>query len=412
MLRQDFDKIKLPDTPGVYLFRQGRDVLYIGKATSLADRVKSYFAPDLILTRGQRLVKMLAEASRVTFEETDSVLEALIREAALIKKYQPVYNSREKDDKSFNYVVITKEEYPRVFTMRERELLTIKKTSFEAMYGPFPNGGQLRDALKIIRKIFPYRGKTDAPLATAKRRASRLYEEIGLAPKSKAILADAGLYKKTIRNVKLFFEGKKKALLKTLEKDMRAYARAHEFEKAAEIKRQLFALQHINDIALIKRGTKNNEQGTKEERIEGYDVAHTSGAHAVGVMTVVYGSEPARSDYRMFNIKGLGEKGRIVDDTKALSEILDRRFGHPEWPLPRCIVVDGSTAQKRAAERVLLRLGLLIPVVAVVKDERHRPQRLLGDARLTHTHASAIITVNAEAHRFALSFHRKKRRFA
>src|SRR5674476_923017 len=101
-------KLKMPDKPGVYYFRKGKEIIYIGKATSLRDRVKSYFGKDLIVTRGPLLVDMVFHADKVDWQETDSVLEALILEASLIKKYQPKYNTKEKDDKSFNYVVITK----------------------------------------------------------------------------------------------------------------------------------------------------------------------------------------------------------------------------------------------------------------------------------------------------------------
>lgn len=123
MTSQELQKLNLPDNPGVYFFMKGKEILYIGKATSLKNRVQSYFSSDIAETRGPRIVKMLQEATSVRVEKTDSVLEALILEAVLIKKYQPMYNAKEKSDTSFNYVVITDEVFPRVFTLRERELL-------------------------------------------------------------------------------------------------------------------------------------------------------------------------------------------------------------------------------------------------------------------------------------------------
>jgi excinuclease ABC subunit C len=105
---QDLKKYHLPDAPGVYFFKAGNRVLYIGKATSLKDRVKSYFSIDLISTRGPLLVDLIYKANKIDFIKTDSVLEAVILEANLIKKHQPKYNTKEKDNKSFNYVVITK----------------------------------------------------------------------------------------------------------------------------------------------------------------------------------------------------------------------------------------------------------------------------------------------------------------
>ena len=152
---------KLPDHPGVYIFRgPKREILYIGKATSLKSRVASYFRRNLMETRGPIIVGMVEVAKTVDFIETDSVLEALILEAHLIKKHQPSFNTKEKDNKSFNYVVITKEDFPRVMTMRGRELgeLNLKPntSNLKAVFGPFPQGSVLREALKIVRKIFPF----------------------------------------------------------------------------------------------------------------------------------------------------------------------------------------------------------------------------------------------------------------
>src|ERR1700744_2311396 len=118
MQRSDLPKFELPDFPGVYLFThgkgRGKKILYVGKATSLRDRVRSYFDDDLIATRGPRLVDMVTQADRIAHETTPTVLEALVREAALIREYDPPANSMGKDDKSFLYALITDEPIPRV----------------------------------------------------------------------------------------------------------------------------------------------------------------------------------------------------------------------------------------------------------------------------------------------------------
>src|ERR1700689_3208843 len=108
----------LPDVPGVYFFRQGRKILYVGKATSLRDRVRSYFDDDLIATRGPRIVDMVTSADGLMHETTPTVLEALVREAALIRHYNPPANAMGKDDKTFLYAVITDEDIPRVIAVR------------------------------------------------------------------------------------------------------------------------------------------------------------------------------------------------------------------------------------------------------------------------------------------------------
>src|SRR5665213_2192238 len=125
MTLEQFKKIvkTMPDAPGVYFFLgPKKETLYIGKATDLRSRVRSYFATDLHQTRGPLLVEMIAKARALRCEATDSVLEALILEANLIRREQPPYNTMLKDDKSFNYVIITKEDFPRVLVVRGREL--------------------------------------------------------------------------------------------------------------------------------------------------------------------------------------------------------------------------------------------------------------------------------------------------
>jgi len=128
MKSQGLKKLKLPDAPGVYFWKDGKGkTLYIGRATSLRSRVRSYFGNDVISTRGSRIVDMVTRSKTVMFEKTDSVLEAIILEANLIKKFQPKYNTDEKDDKSWNYIVITDEEWPRIIIERGRTLEKLNK---------------------------------------------------------------------------------------------------------------------------------------------------------------------------------------------------------------------------------------------------------------------------------------------
>ncbi len=408
-----------PDTPGVYLFlSKNRKILYIGRATSLKDRVKSYFNKDIAETRGPLIEKMLSEARDTTYIKTDSVLEALILEAHLIKKHQPLYNTKEKSDKSFNYVVITDEDFPRVLLIRGKELiLNSKLYTLMASFGPFPHGSLLREALKIVRKIFPFRD-TCIPtqhshilenvrmlLSKNKKEAKPCFNrQIGLCPGVCTGEISKQEYRKRIKNIILLFEGKKHLLIKKLEREMKETARKKEFEKAGEIKRTLFALKHIQDISLIKPTTYNLQPTTY--KIEGYDVAHLSGTNSAGVMTVIENGEMQTNEYRKFNIKN-EKRG---SDTHALAEILDRRLGHNEWSLPKLIVVDGGKAQMNTALRVLNKYGIQIPVVGVLKDEHHRPKNILGPKNLIQTHEKEILLANSEAHRFAIQFHKKKRR--
>jgi len=389
----------IPDSPGVYFFQKGKEILYVGKATSLRNRIRSYFQGDIIEKRSHIIAKMLEEADLVIWQKTDSALEALILEASQIRKYHPSYNSKEKDNKSFNYVAITDEDFPRVVTVRAHNLFqgktNLRDVPIKYEFGPFPNGGALKEALRIIRKIFPYRD-----VASSKRDYERFYKQLGLLPDvstSEAI----SRYKRNIQHIRLFFHGKKKQLMKNLEKQMMNEAKTENFEEAQRIKGQIFALNHIRDVSIIDDSFLNDPRKVENFRIEAYDIAHTSGKNVVGVMTAVLNGEAQKSEYRKFIIKD--KPGN--NDVKALKEIIERRLAHNEWPLPKLMVADGGKQQKNAIEQILDRYGISIPVVSVVKDEYHRPKNILGVTR----YEKDVLLANSEAHRFAISFHKKKR---
>jgi excinuclease ABC subunit C len=414
MTSQELAELKLPDAPGVYFFKNAkREILYVGKATSLKDRVKSYFqTPQLLKSRGERLVEMVELATTVEYLSTESVLEALIMEAHEIQKHQPRYNVIGKDNRSFSYVVITDEPYPRVRVVRGREISYGSDPSLKNCFvaGPFPHPGELREALKIIRRIFPYRDDKCIPFNEqrdpAHPKACWNYQ-IGLCPGSCVGAVSKQEYRKTVRWIRLFFQGKKGELTKQIEKSMLNCAKEHKFEEAAKLKRTLYALEHIQDIALIKRDIERVET-TDRVRIEAFDIAHISGTSTVGVMTVVEDGELEKSQYRKFRIRGA--KGKVsVDDTGNLKEVLRRRFNHPEWTLPQIIVVDGGVAQINAAVEVLKELGVEVEVVSVVKDNRHKAREILGNQEIVRNWGKSITLVNSEAHRFAIGYHRKLR---
>ena len=400
---------RLPDSPGVYFFLgRNKKILYIGRATSLRNRVRSYFTPDIAQKRSSWIAKMLTEARGIDFRKTDSVLEAILLEADLIKKFQPPYNTDEKDDKSFNCVVITKEDFPAVFIERSKNIdfenLRLSTFNFKlsTIYGPFPHGLRLQDALKVIRRIFPYRDLKCNPL----QGKPCFNRQIGLCPGVCTGEVNKKEYAKTIRNLCLFFEGKKPKLLKLLQKEMKVAVKVLEFEKAGQIKKTIFALQHIQDVALLRKPT-NYELLTTNFRVEAYDLSHFGGKDIVGAMAVVENGVARPSEYRLFKIRGLTN----AHETKGLQEILTRRFNHSEWAKPDLIVVDGNDIQKATTEEVLNELKLSIPVVGVVKDEKHMPKEILGAPVLISEQKAGILLANSESHRFALAFQKKKRTF-
>ena len=395
---------ELPDNPGVYFFLSNElEILYIGKATSLRDRVRSYFSTDIQATRGPKISTMLTKASSIAYQSTDSVLEALLLESERIKEHAPIYNTDLKDNKSFNFVIMTDEEFPRVLSIRGRELAEGKAPGkILHLFGPFPNGLQLRSALKIVQNIFPFRDNKCKP-GQGKPCFNR---QIGLCPGVCTGEISKREYGSILRNITQFFEGKKDIVMKRLEREMKARAKALEFERANEIKKTLFALQHIQDVALIsEQGAENNKQGAKTIRIEAYDVAHLAGGSAVGVMTVVENGIAEKNAYRKFRLR----QEYTGNDLSALEEILRRRLGHPEWPLPDILAVDGSFLQYGVAERILAEQKLIIPIVGIVKNDQHKAERIIGDAGLIQRYTKEILLANAEAHRFAITYHRKRR---
>ena len=404
MKKTDLKKYKLPQKPGIYMFcDKNKKILYIGRATILKDRVKSYFSSNLMKDRGPLIQEAVNKSTNIKTTQTKTVLDAIILEAYLIKKHKPVYNTKEKDNKSFSFIVITNEKFPKILSMRGREISkTLKKSEISYQFGPFANNNILKEVLKITRKIFPFRDKCRV-YNKDKETKPCFNWELGLCPGTCGNKMNEKEYKKTIKEIVMFFEGKKEKLIKKLYKEMCKYAKKKEFENAQKTKTKIYLLEHINDITLIK---KQNVEGARSFfRIEGYDVSHTFGKNAVGVMVVCEDDIFKKKDYRKFNINTSSDG----DDIGATKEILERRFKHTEWQLPNLIVIDGGKAHIKTAKSVMKKEGYSIPVVSVVKDIKHSAREILG-SKLFIDLETNILSVNAESHRFSLASHKKKNR--
>ncbi len=394
----------LPETAGVYLMKDKTgSIIYVGKAGNLRRRVSSYFTRPLLRqgSGGQahdsRIEQLVKSIKKIDIRQTDSALEALILEAELIKKHQPMFNVREKDDKSFLYVEITKEKFPRVRLVRGKD------NPQGVCFGPFTSSSSLREALKIVRRIFPWNTHSENEIGKLKREC--LECQIGLCPGTCVGAIDRRKYLKNIAKLKLFFEGKKKKIIAELTKDMSRTSKNLEFEEAEKIKRQIFALQYIRDVAFL---TNDNlepkiENSVEKIRIEGYDISNISGTSAVGSMVVFHNEKPDTSEYRKFKIRTLGEP----NDVGMLKEILERRF-HNAWPLPNLILIDGGLGQVSAAKHVLRKFKHTIPIVGIAKGPGRKNNFLIG--RIPEgVRKETLIRVRDEAHRFAIAYHKKVR---
>ena len=403
----------------------------MGKATSLKDRVGSYFQnSDKGYARPIEI--MIDEVMDIETKKTDTVLEAYILEQELIKKIQPKYNALGKDDKSFSYVVVTKEDFPRFLIVRKTDLkqetrnkkqdtnksqsskfqisnsFQIKNLKFRinVIYGPYTSKKQIEIALKILRKIFPYHAKTQ------KTEEGCLDHQIGLCPGPYAGEISEEDYAKNIRGIKMVLEGKKKNLLTKMKKEMEAAAEKQEFEKATKLRNQIFALNHIMDIALINDRddiSKNHKLKTKNFRIEGYDISNISGQYAVGSMVVFDNAngnlEANKNEYRKFKIKTVSG----ANDVAMMEEVLMRRFKN-SWARPDVLLLDGGVGHLNITRRVLRRLHLDIPILAVAKGPTRKKLDLRTFGTVPEIPENIITQIRDEAHRFAIGYHRKLRK--
>ncbi|KKW06775.1 MAG: UvrABC system protein C [Candidatus Moranbacteria bacterium GW2011_GWE1_49_15] len=218
----------------------------------------------------------------------------------------------------------------------------------------------------------------------------------------------------------MILEGKKKRLVTTLEKEMKEAAKKSEFEKAAETRNKIFALNHIRDIALMSKDF-DAEQSTVighpslVPQVEAYDISNISGKQAVGSMVVFSGKNPDKSQYRKFKIKSV----EGPDDVAMMREVLARRIGN-DWPKPDLVLLDGGRGHLNMAKELFEALGFDVLLVAVAKGPTRKKldlrvsdanQRINANPRIAKMleDENFLKHIMDEAHRFAITYHRKRR---
>jgi len=399
--------INLSEAPGVYIFKdsQGR-IIYIGKAKSLKKRVQSYFGRPL----SDKNQIMVSKISDLEYMITPTEAQAQILEASLVRDKQPPYNVSLKDDKSFPLIRITKEEFPVVSIYRRKSQ---KKEDKALYFGPYTNVKLLRQALKMIRKIFGFRSCRKMP------RQACLYYRLKLCPAPCVKKISVSEYKEIINQIQLFLESRYEELVSNLAHKMKEASHEKRFEEAAKIRDQ------INALAAIGQGeTRFNNQPESEdlrkllrlgklpERIEAFDISNILGREATGSMVSFYRGWPDKNNYRRFCIKTV----KKIDDYKMLSEVIQRRYTRlikEKLSLPDLVLIDGGRAHLLTAERELKRLGIQIPLVSIAKEKENLyiinktvPIKLKSDTLALNL----IRRIRNEAHRFAVSYHHVLRR--
>lgn len=406
-MQSPIDQAKiLPQHPGVYRYYDHKHrLLYIGKAINLRRRVLSYFNR----VHEPRIDELVQQIARIEYTQTASVIEALFLEAHLIQTRQPPFNIRLKDDKTFVHIIITQEDYPRVLIARPTRHIALP---IRYQFGPYTSADLARNALKIVRKIIPFRTQC-LPSPTITSRGC-LDAQLGLCPGVCRGTLSRRDYQRLITKLRLFLEGQTPVLLRKLHHEMTDAARRNAYEVAAQARNQLYALQHIQDIALIKRTdfreiADQPTDPTIPHRIEGYDISNILSKYAVASMVVLTNGEIDTAEYRKFQIKTITTQ----HDLKMMEEVLVRRFRHLEWPLPDLLVIDGGSQHLKTAQRVVKSYGLTIPILAVAKGPERKNLDLYPSNQQLLDHKEHLLplirAVRDEAHRFAITYHRARR---
>jgi len=408
--------LKAPNKPGIYLFfNVKKELIYVGKATSLKNRIKSYF-------QGLKTVRPIEtffnEVTDIKWQTTNSVLEAIILEANHIKKFQPKYNVLGKDDKSWNYLVITKDKFPKLEAVRGHELIRLNPKKFKVCFGPFPNLNT-NAALKILRRLFHY--STCKPNQTKPCFYYQINQCRGVCTGE---ITTRTYNHEVIRPLILFLSGKRTRLLKSLTNEMRRYSKLHFFEEAARLRDQIKSLQRIQDVTLLNRNFFVSTPITTPQfsrrrtspilwrtisKIEGYDISNLGSTNMVAGLVVFQNNSPCKDGYRKFKIKTVAGQS----DVDCLKEVLERRLKHHEWPLPDLFLVDGGLPQVNVAKKILAKNNINRPIVGIAKGKlRKKNDFHLTDKELTSwikTNKNILIQVRDEAHRFAIAYQRQTR---
>lgn len=428
------EKHKIPHKPGIYMYKDNiGQVIYVGKAIDLHNRVSSYFS-GAHNTKTMQLVSNIADLETIIVE---SELEALILEANLIKKFLPHYNIRLTDDKDYLYIAVTKEDFPQVITARKKDLRPIKY-----YFGPFPSSKTVKSTLKQLRRVFPWcsapqrdifkaqqnerfldSGTHSATIAKT-RLKSCFYYHLKLCPGACIGAISKEDYKKIINRFVKFMEGRKDELLEELQKEMEERSKSLEFEEAAKIKGIIAGITYMLQPNRVSSYLENpnfledeNKIGIEElkrvlnlpklpERIEGYDISNFQGHESTGSMVVLTNGEIDKSQYRRFKIKITGKP----NDYGMHEEMMGRRLKN-SWPLPQLFLIDGGRGQVRAAQKKLLEKGISTPIFGLAKrmEWLYPPEGEVIKLPKRSLSLRLLQKLRDESHRFAVSYHRKLR---
>lgn len=422
------EKVKtFPTTPGVYLMKDGRGrVIYVGKAVNLRSRAGSYFTK--LALEDRRTCDLVPEIRDIDFVPTDSEVDALLLEARLIKDIQPRFNSELKDDKTFPYLQIhTREQFPRVEFTRKPRLKGVK------LYGPFTSASKLRGTIAVLQQIFRFRNcNLDIREEDERWRWFRpcLLASINQCTAPCNLRISREDYRKDLKKLILFLDGKKDRLLKELREEMQGAAKELLFEKAARLRDTMTALENLNlrgnlqdhaqpEVFQIdpRKGVRGLQKvfGLAEppRRIEGMDIAHLQGGETVASLVQFIDGLPFKPGYKRFKIRTV----EGVDDFASMREVVSRRFRRLQQEgeaFPDLLLIDGGKGQLGAAMETFREIGIAPPlVISLAKREEEVFVPGESDPRILGRHSYGLRLlqyVRDESHRFAQHYHHILRR--
>lgn len=393
---------QLPLAPGVYLFKDSAGkILYIGKAKSLKKRVQSYFNRPL----DAKTQVMTSKIADIQHKLTGTESRAEILEAQLIKENQPQYNIDLKDDKSFPWIKITDEDFPVISVCRRKGA---KQHDTAIYFGPYTDAKLLRQAFKIMRKIFGFRSCRKMPKSPC------LYYRLKLCPAPCTGKISRQAYTKILKQIKLFLESRYEELLHELAEEMRVASAERNFEEAAGLR------DRINALSAIEHDAENFSGGDQliqlqaflgldklPLRIEAFDISNISGQQACGSMVSFYRGLPDKNNYRRFRIRTVAG----VDDYDMIREVVRRRYTRvlkEGLSLPDLVLIDGGRGHLAVAAGELKKLNIQVALMSIAKDQeniylenRPRPLKLKHDTAALNL----VRRIRDEAHRFAIKYH-------
>lgn len=413
---------ELPKTPGVYLMKDRQDrVIYVGKAVNLRNRVLSYFSE-----RGyteERTAELVPRIASIDYIEAENEVDALLLEARLIKDIQPKFNKMQKDGKTFPYLEIhVREDFPRV------EITRTPQTSGTRLYGPFLSSYKLKGAVAVLQKIFRFRTcSLDIDENDERWRWFRpcLLYSIKQCTAPCNLLISKEEYKKDIRRLRMFLDGKKQQLFRSMEKEMELASKELKYEKAARIRDDIKALKDLNLRGKLEDHVqpeafyidpKKGVAGLKKifnldhlpRRIEGMDIAHLQGGQTVASLVQFIDGLPFKHGYKRYRIRTV----EGVDDFASMREVVSRRFGRLKKEgeaFPDILLIDGGKGQLNAALAAMKAIDVEPPLtisLAKREEEVYVPGEAEPRKLSKHSFGLRLLQyVRDESHRFAQHYH-------